>query len=377
MIRSRVRGCAVNAVLFGITLFVCLMAAELIVRQVRPRPLEAASMWPDGTLRHIPSFSHVYARPGFSNRVSYNALGLRGPDVPPEPDVTVPRVLFLGDSFVEGKQVGDSKVLTAVLSDLARGAGHPLEVINAGVSGYGTAEEILLWDRLGTELRPDLVLLGFYPNDVRNNADRGLFVLREGRAIPGRPPSRPKVRWVYDTRKWLAARSHLYMLFTEGLDLLDRPVAGDSVPLEAEDVFAREPPARVAEGWDLTLALLDDLRARVESTGARFAVVVFPTRFQVDDQLWADLTLSRGMDPAGYDLAIPQRKLEEWAGRSGGALLDLLPTFRAARQDGGFYHAVDAHWNEAGHRLAAEAIYAGLDLPTFTRAGRSTVSPSR
>jgi hypothetical protein len=296
--------------------------------------------------------------------------------VAPEP-ADAPRVLFLGDSFVEGKQVGEEHVLTAVLSARARAGGSPVEVINAGISGYGTAEEILLWDRLGASLRPDLVVVGFYPNDVRNNADRRLFVLRDGVPAPHRPPPLPKVRWVYDARRWLAARSHLWILFTQGLDLLDRPDAGPGAPLEAEDVFAREPSRRVAEGWELTLALLQELRARVESAGARFAVVLFPTRFQVDDTLWEQQARARGIDRSVYDLTIPQRRLMPWAKERGVVLVDLLPAFRAANRGNSFYHTVDAHWNEAGHRLAAETIYEELSFPTLTRAGRSTASPSR
>ena len=375
--RSRARGCAANLLLLALAVALTCAAGEVMVRLVRPRPLEAAYVWPDGTLRHRPSFSHVYTRPGFSNRIRYNALGLRGPEIALSPPDNVSRVLFLGDSFVEGKQVGEERVLTAVLSARARADGHPIDVINAGVSGYGTAEEILLWDHLGASLRPDLVVVGFYPNDVRNNADRRLFALREGQVVPRRAPPLPKVRWVYDIRRWLGARSHLYILFTEGLELLDRTEAGAGAPLEAEDVFAREPSPRVAQGWELTLALLETLRARAESAGARFAVVLFPTRFQVDDALWMAQARARGMDASSYDLRVPQEKLVPWAAERGIVLLDLLPVFRDANRGNSFYHAVDAHWNEAGHRLAADAIYAGLAFPTLTRAGRSTVSRSR
>jgi hypothetical protein len=375
--RAGVRGCAANALLMAVTLVVSLGAGELIVRAVRPRPLEAASVWPDGTLRHLPSFHYTYTRPGFSNLVSYNAMGLRGSDIPANPDPGIPRVLFLGDSFVEGKQVADDQVLTAVLSDIAHEHGRPLDVINAGVAGYGTAEEILLWDQLGASLHPDAVLLGFYPNDVRNNADRHLFVLKDGAVTVGKKPRLPRVRWVYDLRKWMAARSHLYILITQGMELMDSPEAGESGPMEGEDVFLREPTARVTEGWALTLALLQELKTRVESTGSTFSIVMFPTRYQVDGTLWRKMLAQRGMTGEPYDLLTPQQHVVPWAAASGVTLLDLLPVFRDRNTGNSFYHTVDAHWNAAGHRLAAETIYEELSLPTFTRAGRSTVSPNR
>ena len=79
---SRMRGCLVNLLLVAVSVLVACVAGEVIVRLYRQQPLEAAYVWPDGTLRHLPSFSFRYTRQGFSNIVSYNALGLRGPEVP-------------------------------------------------------------------------------------------------------------------------------------------------------------------------------------------------------------------------------------------------------------------------------------------------------
>jgi hypothetical protein len=364
---SRLRHWRGNLLLLAGSVTVACGLGEAYLRLFRPQPLQAAYVWADGTLRHRPSFRYRYTRQEFSNLVRFNSLGLRGREVPSRKTPGRPRILFLGDSFVEGKQVGDDQVLTAVLEGLAGEAGMPVEVINAGVAGYGTAEEILLWDEVGRSQEPDLVLLGFYPNDVRNNSDRDLFDLEVGRAVQVADPKVPKVRWIYDLRKFLASRSHLYMLFVQGERTLrnqDRAQRLETEsaaleagrPLEAEDIFARFPSPRIARGWSLTLALLDELRRRVESSGARFMVVVFPTRFQVDDALWEAHARRREIVPSRIDRRIPQRQLRQWADRSGVALLDLLEPFRERNRSNTFYHRVDAHWNPAGHRLAAMLI---------------------
>ncbi len=359
---SRLRTLAGNAALAAVSVSLACGAGEVLLRLFRPQPLEAAYVWTDGTLRHLPSFTYTYSRRGFSNRVRFNALGLRGPEVPAAKEPGRPRLLFLGDSFVEGKQVAENEVITAVLQRAAAEAGRPLEVINAGVAGSGTAEELILWRRLGRSLAPDLVLVGFYPNDVRNNVERGLFALRAGRAVAAREPKQPGSRWLYDVRKSLAARSHLYVLAKQGKKALSdwwsgRDAAagagGAPAPLEAEEVFAREPSPEVAHGWDLTLALLETLREEVESAGAAFVVAVFPTRFQVDDLLWATHAGRVGLDPAAFDLRAPQRILGEWARRCGAPTIDLLEAFRERNRDNSFYFEVDAHWNPDGHRLAA------------------------
>lgn len=370
--KARVRPLLLNAGLLLASITFAAAAAEALLRVFRPQPLEAAYVFPDGTLRHRPSFAYRYTRRGFSNVVTYNALGLRGPEVRPAKQAGRPRVLFLGDSFVEGKQVADGEVVTAVLSRLLEEAGRPAEVINAGVAGAGTGEEVLLWERLGRSLEPDVVILGFYPNDVRNNVERRYFAVSGGAVVQRKEPRLPRVRWIYDTRKLLAAHSHLYMLLKgardawreTGEDPGEGPPAGtDGKPvrlLETEEVFEVPPSPAIVEGWDLTEALLEDLKERVTSSGARFVLTVFPTRYQVDEALWRAHAGDVGIDPDLYDLETPSRRLGAWAERAGAEVIDLLEPFREANRSNSFYYEVDAHLNPAGHRLAAEVLRRAL-----------------
>ena len=91
--------------------------------------------------------------------------------MPKPPDVF--RMLVLGDSFVEAMhvplEVTFPRVLEQQLNGNAKGA--RIEVMSAGVSGYGTASELLYFEREGKRYQPDLVVLAFYPgNDVKNNS---------------------------------------------------------------------------------------------------------------------------------------------------------------------------------------------------------------
>ncbi len=50
-------------------------------------------------------------------------------------------------------------------------AGQSVEVINLSKRGFGTAEELLVWRKLGRKYAPDQVVLAFYTgNDFRNNS---------------------------------------------------------------------------------------------------------------------------------------------------------------------------------------------------------------
>ncbi len=85
------------------------------------------------------------------------------------------RVAVLGDSFIEAFQVPDEQTfcarLESGLQDCSALAGRQVEVLNFGVSGYGTAQELLMLRHYVWQYQPDLVLLAFFPgNDLRNNS---------------------------------------------------------------------------------------------------------------------------------------------------------------------------------------------------------------
>jgi hypothetical protein len=72
--------------------------------------------------------------------VTHNSSGQRGREYPTARLKGVTRILALGDSFTWGFGVEDREVFTEVL---ASGPGG-FEVVNLGVSGYGTDQELLL-----------------------------------------------------------------------------------------------------------------------------------------------------------------------------------------------------------------------------------------
>lgn len=371
-----------SLLLFGSSSLLALAASEWLLRRAYPQPLDAAYVWPDGTLRHLPSFRYTYTRAGFSNEVRYNALGLRGPEPSPAKAPGALRLAVLGDSFVEGKQVAESDVFTARLERLAAADGRRLEVVNAGMGGYGTSDELLLWQRTVAGLRPDLVIVAFFPNDVRNNVERAWFDLREGRVVQVAEPPRPRVRWLYEAQKFLVSRSHLaYLLKSAALTLSgaapDRREEPPNAPhgklLEDEEVFLTEPSPGIARGWTLTLALLAELARQVEASGGRCVVALVPTRYQVDAALWRLHAERLGLDATAFDLELPQRRFAAWSAETRIPVIDLLPELRRRNRDNSFYYDQDAHWNAAGHRVAAETLLQELAARGLLRppAGRS------
>ncbi len=108
----------------------------------------------------------------FGSEVRVDSHGFRGPEISTHKPRHTFRVLVLGDSFAWGWGVAENETVPHFLEDRIRGAlgSEPrVEVANAGVSGYGTVQELLLLHEWGARLKPDVVVLDFYGNDCWNN----------------------------------------------------------------------------------------------------------------------------------------------------------------------------------------------------------------
>src|SRR5256714_6083213 len=84
----------------------------------------------------------------------HNSLGLRDVELGASGK---PRILFVGDSFVWGNDVEAQERFTELLRK--RLPGH--DIVNAGVSGYGTDQEYLWLQRLWDRIEPQVVVLMF------------------------------------------------------------------------------------------------------------------------------------------------------------------------------------------------------------------------
>ena len=85
------------------------------------------------------------------------------------------RIAVLGDSFTEARQVAFEATFCSVIErELQRrrwAGGRAMEVLNFGVSGYGTTQQLLTLHHRVWNYDPDIVLLAFYTgNDISYNS---------------------------------------------------------------------------------------------------------------------------------------------------------------------------------------------------------------
>ena len=75
------------------------------------------------------------------------------------------RILFVGDSFVEGFMVADDETIPAVFARRARAAGQAVEVFNLGIGAAGLSDYMKIIQDAVPALKPDEIVLVFYAND--------------------------------------------------------------------------------------------------------------------------------------------------------------------------------------------------------------------
>jgi len=105
-------------------------------------------------------------------RVDTNAQGLRSDiEITKKKPAGVHRLLCLGDSFTFGPFVDNHETYAAQMQALLNAArGDSIQVINAGFSGWTLPDQLAYLREKGLALKPDLVLLQIYVNDVRELA---------------------------------------------------------------------------------------------------------------------------------------------------------------------------------------------------------------
>lgn len=167
---------AVAFVLFGL---LAELAVTLILgEQVKfPRHVVEA---PWNLRYNQPGAHYRHKSPDVEVWFDINAEGMRADrDYPYEKPAGTLRILSLGDSFTVGYEVSREDCFSSVLERELHAKGLAVEVLNCGVSGFSTAEEMLYFERELHRYDPDLVLVSFYSNDLRDNIRTGLFKLDE------------------------------------------------------------------------------------------------------------------------------------------------------------------------------------------------------
>ena len=326
------------------SLLVGVLLAEGLTRvffpHLAPRTARLTKFWqydPRYGWSHQPGVRGTFDSFGIQTAVTINDRGFRGPEIAYDRAPQRRRILVLGDSYVWGYGVNDEEVFTERLRQLR----PEVEIVNLGVSGYSTDQELLLYGDEGYKYQADEVILVLTENDFIGNLLTQQYVIygkpafqrQDGGLTLINQPVPPTPWWKHVVAQ-VAAQS--YVLTAANRYLYSRAIAktvasgtsADAVPISARP-FPRTPEQ------DLAARLLIQLQQEIATR-------------QGGGQGGSKLLVVCTEDVTG------SRELVEYLATRGIAGLDLKQFMEA--KDKSIHLTNDTHWNAEGHKRVAEIL---------------------
>jgi hypothetical protein len=315
-----------------------------------------AGMWGDGRIKQPSAFAQQGVQmgeyvPGARFKIVYatnprgyfeddnsvevriNSLGMRGPEVEKAKPEGVYRILGLGDSFTFGVGVRDEDTFLRRLETLLNAQpdeGRRCEVLNAGVQGYNTRDEVVCLEQRWLELSPDLVLITFYLNDAY--ADAAFLNMGQGQGVYlDQPDGLARYSFLYDSLQhaYRARISWQKMYEHYSLFYFTQP----------QQFFQQAQPGEV--DWHVSAQALARAKQLSQERNFKLGLVLFPELIDLDSR---------------YPFAAIHAVIHDACGQLQIPMLDLLEVYRGRDARDLWVHPTDHHPNEEAHRLAAGAI---------------------
>ena len=371
-----------NMLLLLGTLFLLFAVSEIVLREVyHPENLESIIRFDETlgwTLKPNADVRSVDNETGLDYRIRTNSLGLRDRQISKEKRAGTRRVLIIGDSIAFGTGVDAEWRFSDFLSRALR---NDVDVVNAGVCGWGTDQELLYYEKAGSELAPDVVIVTFtMANDVLNNvldhlflgsAPKPRFVMRDGNlALEKTKIESPSPRLDHRIKNALR-RSRVLLFAKRRIDAFRyegrvkregaKGHAGfDKDGLERDyshwSVYESSYGPQFEEAWTVTEAILDRLSRRCSEDGAELIVFAFPLKLEVDDDWRRELLHHFGVDSTLLDFARPYERLERICRERGIEFVYPLESFREKSRSRKLYFERDSHPDVYGHAAAAGVL---------------------
>ena len=304
--------------------------------------------------------------------IKYNSQGFRDKEFEPGAGF---KIAILGDSFMEAIEVPVDLDTASILSKLLGS-----RTLNTGTNNYGTTHELFVYKTFLKPLRPQIVLLFFYPgNDAKDNSCELTRLYHDPISGPCGYISDNKVVWnnVFDQRDNVRGQSRLKKFLRQNCRLcllgyrvlkfdLWHKYRDGKIPF-LYNTFRANPPNPIKkpweEGWKITTEAILELNSEVKSTGGRLFIVTVPEFFAVVPDWKKSFKQATGVDkpPEDFDPLLAEKRLESIGKQHGIGVLNLAPHFNDYRvkfdlKDPYFWYLCDAHWSPLGHFLAANWV---------------------
>jgi hypothetical protein len=367
-----------RALLLLISLFVCIALLELAMRLLDPR----SPLYPKGYYRIDEESGLVCANPDYQGYaasefgrlvIETNAYGFRGPSLDPRGEGS-PRVMILGDSFVQAVQVDIGQTFGHLISE---SAGMNAQVMQVGMPGWGQGDQ-LRWLRTYYDyFRPQIVVVSvFLGNDLtidnmgEDNLGSSYYnVTRDGYLVSKNGSSTLLAR----IKKGLGRQSRLYNFVRPRLrTLISRILGRDSaivgyhkyfLPIYSSDVQARK------AYYDTFFEIIRRFSALAREKDFGLIVLLIPWDSALDGSRFDAVISHFGLDRDDYDVKTPNSIIGSFMKENSIPYIDLYDSFAGKENPLEAYGKRDRHFSPTGHRWAAEELTRSITELSNARGG--------
>ncbi|MDJ0978674.1 MAG: GDSL-type esterase/lipase family protein [Erythrobacter sp.] len=262
-------------------------------------------------------------------------------------------VLLIGDSFTFGATNDYDDIWPKLLADRFAQEQRSVNIVNAGVPGYNTAQQALYLERLYEDCKPDIVVVMFLPNDlfanepIRTVEGTDVAVSDAAAVIKAGPGKRSTLESVDFIKRMMMQNDAMYAslyLMTPRREFFEKPFS-DLVQSKVDvtkDLLARMGNFATKKDFDLVF-------------------ISVPQAFQV-------LYKASGQERDSVDASMPDTVFGPFAADHNIQWVGTLdPLVEAYAADGEkLYYRYDGHFNPKGNRVVTDVIYEAL-LPALSK----------
>ena len=343
--------------IFSITFGCCigLILAETATRILLPTPHISI-----GLLRHVPNdaIAFDYIPNVEIGNVKINNFGFRDDPLPLRKDASEVRILWLGDSVVMGWGVAKEERFTDILNFKLKEQNPKIRTINMAVESYSNYQELLVLQRRGITVNPDIVILGFCWNDILkyehfvDSSGMNRFVLQND-SSNNENSDLLRIRlyqYLFKHSRFLGLGRNMITKLVHNLHPSEYRDKDKPTFYEYLDWYLS---AWESQQLDTLQAQILTMKKIVSDMKAKFIVVIIPLSIQVDQNILYEKYLAR--------INKTQEIFRQYCELHDIDVYDLKPGLLQISRAGHRSLFLDVwHFNKTGNEIAADLIYTDL-----------------
>jgi len=307
----------------------------------------------------------------YDTKYTINKQGYRGKDFQLEKEVYKKRILFLGDSFTFGLGVSDEKIFPNLVEEIInkKQLKYDYESINAAyAASFSPDSYYLYFKKRGFTLSPDLIIVAFFVwNDIADLSETDWIktdnaglpekiissssVITDGKLVNVNIKPEYKIPYLRD--------SNLFVLFFQLFKNLfpRRNMIQNDIPkrdlywgctMSSACIHMFRPEE------EKTYKVIKAMKELADTNSIPIVFVLIPVDYQLYPEAAVKYANLIKMDTK--DKQFIQNRLSTKLQEMSIPFLDLYPIFENQKNKGYPYFKNDAHFNETGHQITAEAI---------------------